>query len=92
MFHVVLREFTRCSWIPGCRELIQERGNIRGEFTHRGNGGIGRRKPRPCKRLKGEILPGSLLPGLVGPHWRGGTGTGNGGDQAVEESIWNPKL
>ena len=31
--HVVLREFTRCSWIPGCRKLIQERGNIRGEFT-----------------------------------------------------------
>ena len=46
MLHVVLREFARSSWIPGCRKLIQERCNIRGEFTHRGNGGIGGRKPR----------------------------------------------
>ena len=27
-------------------------------------------------RLGGQTLPGSLLPGLVGLRWRGGTGTG----------------
>ena len=27
-------------------------------------------------RLGGQTLPGSLLPGLVGPRRRGGTGTG----------------
>ena len=43
-------------------------------------------------RLGGQTLPGSLLLGLVGPRRRGGTGTGNGGNQTVEESIWNPKL
>jgi len=64
MLHIVLREFTRCSWIPGCRKLIQERGNIRGEFTHRGNGGIGGRKPRRCKRFKGEILKNLAVLGV----------------------------
>ena len=64
MLHVVLRGFTRCSWIPGCRELIQERGNIRGEFTHRGNGGISRRKPRWCKRFEGEILKNLAVLGV----------------------------
>ena len=53
MLNVVFREFTRCLRIPGCRELIQERGNNRGEFTHRGNREIGRRKPRRCKKFKG---------------------------------------
>ena len=42
--------------------------------------------------LGGQTLPGSLLPGLVGPYRRGGTGTGNGRNQIVEELIWNPKL
>jgi hypothetical protein len=64
MLHVVLREFTRCSWIPGCRKLIQERGNIRGELTHRGNGGIGGRKPRWCKRFKRGILKNLAVLGV----------------------------
>ena len=83
MFHVELGEVTRCSWIPGCRKLIQERGNIRGEFAYRGNGGIGRRTPRRCERFKGAILKNLVV---------GGTGTGNSRNQTVEESIWNPKL
>ena len=54
MLNVVLREFTRCLWISGCRELIQERGN----------GGIGGRKPRRCKRFKGEILKNLAVLGV----------------------------
>jgi len=61
MLNVVLSELTR---IPGCRELIQERGNIRGEFTQRDNRGIGRRKPRRCKRFKGEILKNLAVLGV----------------------------
>ena len=38
-------------------------------------------------QLGGQTLPGSLLPGLVGPRRRGGTGTGNGGNQTGEKSI-----
>jgi hypothetical protein len=62
--NVVFRGFTRSSWIPGCRKLIQERGNIRGEVEYRGNGGIGGRKPRRCERFKGAILENLAVLGV----------------------------
>ena len=42
-------------------------------------------------RQGGQTLPGSLLPGLVGPRLRGGTGTGNGGNQAVSRIHLEPQ-
>ena len=64
MLHIVLRGFNRCSWIPGCRKLIQERGNIRDEFAYRGNGGNGGRKPRRCEWFKGAILENLAVLGV----------------------------
>ena len=35
-----------------------------GEFTHRGNGGIAKRKPRRCERFKGAILKNLAVLGV----------------------------